>query len=358
MVSPARRALYAAMLLSAMSPTWAKQQPEYLSALPPKPQEPRRRIPTRTTPAPTASVNDHHNDVAADTTPATGGRMPLPNARLSDLVRFDFSGSVETHVVGPTMSHHAAQQDDGDDAVRQLPLFAIGRTNTGRPEVALFRNLLVPSLYVGADYDFGPQQGQQQRRWHGISFLLTRLRFRPTSALAVDVSRDQSMIVDLPSSTAVQCSWRGLRSTLRTMSSRSKSVMVSIPILPSRLQWECRLSSEKDLSDDSSAVNQLAADRRSGWRVDAMGQIQGAQSFRLSDHLNARCSLRRRIRWISSDEGVAESTHLGLSLQCRHGSQSSTMATFAAQLEQLQETARLRIRHDVAIGNLLPHRSW
>jgi hypothetical protein len=349
MVSPRRQALYLAVLLPIVSPIRAKQQREYRSALPPRTQAESRRTMMPTTPAAPSSGN-----MNGETTTTTGGRW-LSSNTLSDLVRFDFAGSVETHVLGPASNHATVAQDD--DTVRQPPLFEIGRSNKNQQQQLrlLTSNLLIPSLYIGADYDFSQQQ-KRQRRWHGISCVFTRLRFRPTSALTVDVSRDQSIIVDLPSSTAVQCSWRGLRSTFRTTSSHSKSILVSVPVLPARLQWECCLSSNRDLADSAGVQQQQPIDQRSGWLVDAMGQIQGAQSFRLSEHVNARCTLRRRIRWISTDEGVAESTHFGLAMQCRHGNQSNTVAIISAQLEQLPETARLRIRHNVAIGTLLHRR--
>lgn len=267
-------------------------------------------------PAPTLASSKNHGGGLANT--------------LGDLVRFEFAGSVETHLVGPKYDGNIEAEDDSV----QHPLVELDQP-------FFLSSRALPSLYVGVDYDFG----QMQRKWHGVACLSSRLRFRPTHGVAFDVSRTQFIDNDdVPSATTLRCSWKDFRSSLRT-TSQCSSLLLSIPVVPSRLHWDCSLSSRRKLSDTMPL--------RSGWVVDATGQIQGSQKFEISPDLNARCSLRRRIRWVDNEEEMVESTHVGLSLQHRHGDQGCTMVSFAAQLEQIQDSAQFRVRHDVAIGGVL-----
>lgn len=266
----------------------------------------------------------------ASTAAPAGTSGNFANA-IGDLVRFEFSGSVETQLIGP-------KHDETTDTMNEPIQLPLAELDTSR--LQYFNTRSVPSLYIGVDYDFS----QRQRKWHGISCLLSRLRFQPTPTIAVDVSREQAMDIDVPSATSIACSWKGYRSSLRK-SSQSSSLLVSIPVLPIRLRWDCALSSDSELTRRRT--------QRSRWQVDVMGQIRGSQRFQISQDIDARFSLRRNIRWISSDEGMIESTHVGLSLQLRHGNQYSTETSFTAQLEQIQSSAQLRVRHDVALGRIL-----
>lgn len=298
------------------------------------------------------------------------------NASAKKNLHLDFSGRIETHIWGSP-----------DSAIDQRTTPLIQLDDSPR---------MMPSLIVGADYDFA-------KRWYGATLLSATLRFcragraepagitrssRLLLPTSMDLAREQGLIAAagdeerFATANVVEWRWPLRRNSddanshlhkfndddsmllrMRKTDAGSASATVSLP-LHRRIHWECRLTNVGETSCIVKPSSGKEEEEVDDWwipnvRVDALGQMESTNQVWLTEQkVRLVMTVRRRLNWSAlgfftgnADDGsIPESTRLRFQVQNIGPQSARTTLSMESLLERPFASARVLVRHDVAIN--------